>query len=140
MFSNGQVVAATAGSTNIIDLGVPGTVLNGPAALRRDIGKGTKIPIWVQINDAADDAADTLIVRLQVDNDVAFGSPKTIAVSPTLTGGAAGTRILLDRVAQGADERYMRLHYTVTGDTPDYVITAGIVAADQQSDSVAGGW
>src|SRR5690606_28599376 len=89
-FSAGQTVTTNGPSTNVIDLGATGTVVKGPAALVRDIGKGEPIAIWIQLDADADDSADTLDVALQVDSDPAFGSPKTVAVATQITGGSAG--------------------------------------------------
>lgn len=131
MFSEAQAVTTTAGSTNVVDLGATGTVLGAPAALVRDIGKGRPIPIYVQLDDDADDPADTLDVTVEVDSVENFASPKTVGAAVSITGGAEGDRVALHYVPRGADERYLRLKYTVSGDTPAYVITAGIVLADQ---------
>jgi hypothetical protein len=133
LFSNAQVVTANAASTNVIDLGAPGTALNAPAALKRDIGKGRPIPIRIQLVADATGTSPTLDVDLQVDSDEAFGSPKTVASAQQIAGGAAGDRVAIFYVPEGTDERFLRLNYTVTGTTPSYTITAGIVLADQTS-------
>lgn len=137
-FSTNQAVTSTGASTNVIDLGAPGTVLGAPVALSRDIGKGTRIPILVQLTADATGTSPTLDVTLQVDNDEAFGSPKTVATATQIAGGSAGDKAELEWIPEGTDERYMRLLYTVGGTSPAYQITAGIVAARQQNDSVAG--
>lgn len=137
-FSAGQTVTTTGPSTNVIDLGATGTVVKGPAALVRDIGKGEPIAIWIQLDADADDPADTLDVELQVDSDPAFGSPKTVAVAPQITGGSAGDRVPIHYIPKGTDEQYMRLLYTIGGDTPSYTLTAGIVAAAQDLPAVGG--
>jgi hypothetical protein len=134
LFSNAQVVTSDAGSTNVIDLGAPGTVLGAPAALPKDIGKGKPIAILVQLRVAATGTNPTLDVTLQVDNDVAFGSAKTVATAPQVVGGAAGGRVALFWVPEGSDERYMRLFYNTGGTTPQYDIDAGIVMSDQTND------
>lgn len=130
-FSDGQVVTADAASTNVIDLGAPGTVLGAPAALVRNIGKGRPVPIYAQLDADASGTTPTLTVLLQVDNDVAFGSAKVVARSEVISGGGEGDRISLYAVNERADERYMRLFYVVSGTTPSYTISAGIPLADQ---------
>ena len=138
-FSDSQVVTTSAASTNQIDLGAPGTVRGAPAALVRDIGKGKPIPIVVRLDIAATGTSPTLAVTVQVDNDVAFGSPTTVASAPTLAGGAAGAEIYLDvYLPEGTNERYLRLLYTTGGTTPSYQITAGVVAAKQSNKTVPG--
>ena len=134
-FSASQVVTADAGSTNIIDLGATGTPLKAPSALVRDIGKGTPIPIVVQLDIAATGTSPTLLVTLQMDNDVAFGSPTTVATAQSIAGGAAGQRVTLYWIPEGTIERYIRLFYDVGGTSPSYQITAGIVAADHTNEN-----
>lgn len=138
LFSDGQEVTATAVSTNVIDLGATGTVLNAPAALVRDIGKGRPIPIVVSLDADADDAADTLVVTLEMDTVENFASATVVATGATLTGGSAGDSISLHFIPEGLNERYMRLNYTVTGATPSYTLTSGIVLADQTNDAGPG--
>lgn len=130
-FSEGQNVTADAASTNVIDLGAPGTPLGAPAALVRNIGKGRPVPILVQLDEDSDGTDQTLDVRLEVDDNEAFSSPKVVARSEQLDGGSAGDRVSLYVVNERANERYMRLYYDVGGTSPDYTLTAGIVLADQ---------
>ena len=133
-FSEGQNLTATGGSTNLIDLGAPGTVLGAPAALPQDIGKGRPIPIVVQL--AADSAgtSPTIVVTLENDNDVAFGSATTVATATLVAGDLDGDRINLQWIPEGTAERYLRLLYTLAGTSPDYTLDAGIVLADQTND------
>lgn len=137
IFSDGQALTATAASTNIIDLGAPGTVLNGPKALTRDIGKGRPIEITVQLDVDSGGTSPTLDVNLEVATDVAFTSPKVVESAQQLAGGSAGARVGLYYILEGADLRYMRLNYTLGGTSPTYTVTAGVVGADQTNDTVA---
>lgn len=134
-FSDAQELTGTAASTNIIDLGATGTVLGAPAALVRDIGKGNPIQIIVQLDVAAGGTSPTLSVAVQVDDNSSFSSATTVATSQTKSGGAAGDRIQLNAyLPEGTNERYLRLNYTLTGTSPTYTVTAGVVAADQTND------
>lgn len=132
MFSEGQVVAANGASDNVIDLGAAGTVLGAPAPIGRDIGKGRPIPIWISLDADPGGTNPTLDVALEVDDNEAFSTPKTVASAQQLAPGAAGDRVAIFYVPQGADERYMRLNYTVGGTSPSYTVTAGIVLAAPQ--------
>ena len=133
-FSNAQALTATAASTNIIDLGAPGTPLGAPAALVRDIAKGEPVPIIVQLDVAAGGTSPTLIVAVQVDTVSNFASPTTVDTSETKSGGAAGDRIVLNAyLPEGTNQRYLRLNYTLGGTSPTYTVTSAIVAADQSS-------
>lgn len=72
VFSDGQAITADARSTNVIDLGAPGTPVYATAALVRDVGKGGDIPLEVLVTEAFDNLT-SLQIRVEVDNDVAFG-------------------------------------------------------------------
>ena len=134
LFSDAQVVTTTAPSTNIIDLGAPGTVLGGPAALTRDVGPGRPIAILVQLRIAATGTSPTLVATLEMDTTAAFSSTTIIATAPTIAGGEAGQRVGLFYLPEGITERFLRLLYTTGGTTPSYDIDAGIVLADQTND------
>lgn len=134
LFSSAQPVTATAASTNIIDTGATGTVYGAAAALNRDLGKGTDIPLAIRVVQSFNNLT-SMTVAYQVSVDAAFTSPKTV-----VTGGpyllaqlASGAQhILPDSVPVGADLRYHRLYYTVTGTAPTLgQITAGYVAGNQ---------
>lgn len=134
IFSDGQNVTSSGASTNIIDLGSTGTVLGAPAALTRDVGKGTPVEFIVQLTAAASGTSPTLSVAVQVDDNSSFSSATTVATSQTKAGGAAGDRIQLNcTLPEGTNERYLRLFYTLGGTSPNYTLTAGIVAGDQTS-------
>jgi len=133
LFSDSQVVNATGASANSIDLGATGTVLGAPAAIPRDIGKGRPIPIEIRFPAAPTGTSPTLDVTVQVDDNSGFSSPKTVATAPQIAGGAAGDRVAIDYIPRGADERYIRLLYTLGGTSPVYTITAGIALASKQA-------
>lgn len=133
VLSDGQAITGDAASTNIIDLGAAGTAYGHAAAVRRDVGIGTNIPISIHITEAFN-TLTSLTVSLQVDDDAAFGSPKTIAsTSIALAALTLGARLNWPaEIPEGTDERYMRLHYDVVGTDPTTgKITAAIVAARQ---------
>lgn len=129
LLSDAQAITDTAVSTNVIDL--------GPLQIVRDIGKGKPIPLLIQVVEgfAAADAA-TLTVALQVDNDEAFGSPKTVWQSTALPLAdlVPGKVVVPEYVTRGTDERYMRLNYTVgTGPMTAGKITAGVTMGNQSN-------
>ena len=132
MFSDAQAVTADAASTNIIDFGATGTPYGSTVALVRDIGKGgCRVPIAVMIPEAFNNLT-SLAVSLQVDNDPAFGSPKTVATRTYTLAELKGMLEFPDGFVEGTNERYGRLYYDVTGTAPTTgKITAGVVAARQ---------
>lgn len=122
LMSDRQAITATAGSTDQIDLSPRAT------GLIRDIGPGKNLPLFIQVVENFNNLT-SLTVSLQVDEDSAFGSAKTVAVTPAipLAQLVAGYKFNMDYVPRGSDERYMRLLYTVAGTAPTTGrITAGI--------------
>lgn len=143
MYSDDQTVGTTdTASTNVIDHGAPATPKTtgkiAGRAMYRDMGVGVCIPLLVQVTESfvATDSTSTLVVKLQADNDEAFGSPTTLYTAGALTAASlvAGTRIpMMAVLPEGLNERYTRLYYDVTHATTHTFsagkITAGIVAA-----------
>lgn len=133
LFSDAQAITAAAGSTNTVDLGATGTPYGG-IALVRDIGKGSKIPLSITVVETFNNLT-SLAVSLQVDDNTSFSSAKTVVVSAPILAAAlvAGAQIEVpDYIPQGANERYMRLYFDVTGIAPTTgKVTAGVVAARQ---------
>jgi hypothetical protein len=134
VLSDSQAITADAGSTNVIDLGAPGTAYGAPAALVYDVGKGTDIEIIVHVVEAFNNLT-SLQVQMQVDDNAAFSSPAVVAMGPVILLAALtlGARINWpSRLPEGVNERYFRLFYDITGTAPSTgKITAAIVAAKQ---------
>lgn len=126
LFSDRQSITVSAASSNVVDL--------GPTAVGmiRDVGNGVAIPMAIQVVETFGAAgAATLTVELQTDSDEDFGSPKTLASTGAIGKAdlVAGDLMSLTSVSPGANERYMRLYYTVaTGPMTIGKIMAGIVA------------
>lgn len=133
IFSDGQAITGTAASTNVIDLGATGTPFGHTNPLTRDIGIGTKVPLYIYTT-ATFNTLTSLKVTLEVSADEAFTTPKEVASKTyALAELGAGEKLAFpDYVPEGADMRYMRLNYTVGGVNPTTgAITAGVVAARQ---------
>jgi hypothetical protein len=137
-FSDSQALTATAVSTNVIDLGATGTVLGAPTTLVRDIGKGLRIPISITMDVAAGGTSPTLVVTMEVDDNVGFSSATVVATSTLIAGGAIGERIDLFDMPEGVSEQFVRLNYTLGGTSPTFTVSSSIVLADQTNDTVAG--
>lgn len=130
LFCEDQAITADAASTNIIDLGATGTPFGASAALVRDIGKGCHVPLSVNVTETFNNLT-SLLVSLQVDDNSGFASPKTVASKSYLLAElVAGTQLSFpDYIPEGANERYMRLYFDVTGTDPTTgKFTAGPVA------------
>lgn len=128
LLSNAQAITATAVSTNVIDLSPRAT------GIVRDIGKGNPIPLLIQVVETFN-TLTSLAIALQVDEDSAFGSPKTVwSTSVVLADLIAGKVIVPEYITRGTDERYMRLQYSVTGTNPTLgKITAGVTMGNQSA-------
>lgn len=134
LFSNAQAITADAASTNIIDTGARGTVYGASSAIVRDIGPGTRIPLIVTVTESFNNLT-SMAISVQVDDNEAFGSPKTVFTSPayTLAQLATGAEFLLPEwFPVGTNERFVRLYYDITGTAPSTgKVTAGVVMARQ---------
>lgn len=122
MFSNAQDVAtASAASTNVIDLGVA-----------RNIAIGKPMYIIVQVSTALTNTGSCTI-KLETDNDEAFGSATNAQAVGVFTTAAAGSKLIVPIYPHNISERYMRLYYTKSG-----TIDAGAVDAylSEQYESV----
>ena len=122
-FSRAQALTASGASTNIIDLGSD-----------RDIGPGR--PLWVVVAAAGaarnTTGAETYSIALQTDDNAAFSSPTTIAtVAPAAASLTAGARLVIGMPF--ANERYLRLNYTLGGTTPSVTLNAFLTDQDPSS-------
>ena len=134
-FSDRQPLTASGPSTNVFDSGATGTVLYAAAALKRDLGKGNPLPLRISVSTSFNNLTG-LQIAYQVADDAAFTTNvKTVATSPVYTLAQAqtgGAHFQPDSVPVGADGRYHRLYYTITGTAPTLgAITAGFVAGLQ---------
>lgn len=137
LFSDKQAItlASNVLSTNVIDLGVPGTPYRAAAPLTRDIGLGNKIPVLCQVTtDFATGAGMTaLIINLEIGSTVALN---TIVLSQTilLADLVAGKQIAFDVLPNDLTERYLGFSYEcVTGAANAGNITAGISMGNQSN-------
>ena len=133
LFSDEQAVTASAASTNLIDLGAPGTPPNSSVALVRDIALGVPVPITVRVTTTFA-TLTSLKVAIQTDGVVNFGSPVTVNETEAIAAASlvAGYEFTMNYIPK-ANERYLRLYYTVAGDDATAgKVTAGIVASRKE--------
>jgi hypothetical protein len=132
IFSDSQAITATAASTNVLDLGAPGTPFGAPAAVEQDVGKELHIPVDLSVTQAFNNLT-SLAIALQTSPD-----------NSTWTEVATRTYLLAElgigqlnfpaHIPVGANQRYLRFNYTVNGTAPTTgKIFAGIVAARQSN-------
>lgn len=139
LFSEAQAITASAGSTNVIDLGAMGIPYGSKEAPVRDIGKGPETPLLVQVVEAFDNLT-SLTIGVQTCDDPDFASgviDHSVSIDIPLESLAAGYQMspaILPFADIDGMGRYMRLYYTVTGTAPTAgAITAGIVAGIQSN-------
>lgn len=133
LLSENQAITATTASTNVIDLGNPGTPYGAPAALRRDIGRGEGQPFFVGATEAFNNLT-SLTISIQVDTTAAFSNPDTIWTNTYAAADLVpGARHLgPDWFPVGTGKQFVRMLYTVTGTAPTTGrMTAGTVMARQ---------
>lgn len=129
-FSDQQIITATARSTNVIDLGSPDTPHGGAVPLKQDVGKGTPIPINVQITEGFDNLT-SLDVAVEVGATDTLGT--VLATQNILLADlVAGKTLNLQCLPNGVDQRYLGLRYTVNGAAPTVGrVHAGISMGNQ---------
>tara|TARA_R110000824_G_scaffold40166_2_gene120647 strand:- start:3591 stop:4058 length:468 start_codon:yes stop_codon:yes gene_type:complete len=135
-FSDSQAVTVLTGSTistNVIDLGSPGTVLGGPTALTRDIGPGAPIPFRAWVETVFDsDEPGTLSVQIAISTTSTLASATVLVETDALimSSLAAGYQVALSVLPDRITERYLGVIYevtnTVTGGTMSSAIVAGV--------------
>lgn len=130
LFSDDQAITASADSTNVIDLGAPGTPYGAVAPLTQDIGKGAKIPISVQITEAFNNLTD-LTISISTGATTALGT-KVVSQTIALADLVVGKQISFDVLPNDIKERYLGIEYVVNGTAPTAGrVNAGITMGNQ---------
>lgn len=129
LFSDDQAITASADSTNVIDLGVPGTPYDSNQ-LNQDIAKGNKIPIFIQVTEAFNNLT-SLEIKISSGATTALGTQiisKTILLADLVAGKQFPVEVLPNEIT----ERYLGIEYVVTGTAPTTgKVTAGITMGNQ---------
>jgi hypothetical protein len=134
VYSDSQPITATAASTNVVDVGAAGTPFGAAAAMSRDIGKASEIPLYVSVTEAFNNLT-SLKIDFQSDDAIGFGTANNVVASRTyaLAELTLGARLPFpSEIPEGTTGRYTRLNYTVTGTAPSTgKIFASVVAGRQ---------
>ncbi|OHD00892.1 MAG: hypothetical protein A2885_13380 [Sphingopyxis sp. RIFCSPHIGHO2_01_FULL_65_24] len=131
LFCEDQAVTADAASTNTIDLGATGKPYGDSRSLVRDIGKGDRVPLSINVTETFNNLT-SVEVQLQTDDNSGFSSAKVVARATYLLAElTAGKQLTFpDDIPEGTNEQFMRLYFDITGTAPSTgKFTAGIVAA-----------
>lgn len=130
LFSDDQAITASADSTNVIDLGVPGTPFGAVTTLNRDVGKGNKIPILIQVTEAFDNLT-SLEIKISTGATTGLGTTvisKVVLLADLLVGYQFPVEVLPNEIT----ERYLGIEYVVVGTAPTVgKVTAGISMGNQ---------
>tara|TARA_R110000787_G_C13443392_1_gene446706 strand:+ start:28061 stop:28492 length:432 start_codon:yes stop_codon:yes gene_type:complete len=130
IFSDDQAITASADSTNVIDLGVPGTPFGAVAPLNNDKGKGNKVPILIQVTEAFN-TLTSLEIKISTGATTALGTTVISKVVP-LADLVVGYQFPVEVLPNEIDERYLGIEYVVVGTAPTTgKITAGITMGNQ---------
>lgn len=129
LFSDKQVITATANSTDYYDLGLPG-VTNQGIQLKRNMGKGMAIPFLVEVVETFNTLTKLDLV-MQESVDAAFTAPvELFRVSVVLADLKKGYICPIDKLPRGINLQFLRMRYEVTGANPTLgKITSGVVGA-----------
>ena len=132
IFSDDQAITATAISENVIDQGVPQAPYGAAVALNDDVGKGTPIPILIQVTEDFN-TLTSLTVTLETSAAAALTSPVVLATESILLADlVAGKQTFMQFVPNGDTLQYLGVRYTVVGTNPTLGnITAGITMGNQ---------
>lgn len=110
-FSDAQVLTATAVSTDSIDL--------GPSSKAFSAGD----PLYLVVNTkVAPVGTGTYTVAIQTDDNSSFSSPTTIGTFIIPATAKAGDNLVT--MLPFANERYVRLSYTLGGTSPAITVNA----------------
>lgn len=134
LFSDDQAITTTADSDDYVDFGAPGTPFGQSNALSIDQGKGSPIPILIQVTETFV-SGTSLTIALEFDDDSAFGSTTVVWESEAIVTASlvAGYQFLIYVLPPGTTERYAQLRYTVSGTYTAGKITAGVGIERQEN-------
>jgi hypothetical protein len=135
LFSDDQAITATAISTNVLDLGVPGTPRKGNA-LVRDVGPGNPLTLLCQVTETFD-ACTSIAITVEVSAAAALTSSKVLSSQTILLADLVrGKQLNIQAIPNDADLRYLGIRYTVAGSAPTVgKFTAGISAGNDTNNN-----
>lgn len=137
LFSDEQAITASGAtaSTNVLDLGATGTTAYNAVQLRRRLGRGP-IPFYLQVTEAFAGALTTMSFTVQAGDAEGFGGTnQTVYATPAIAKAdlVVGYQLPFKVLPRDIKYRYLRLLYTTDGTATAGKVTAGIVAAVDDS-------
>lgn len=134
IFSDNQAITSgSTDSTNTIDLGVAGTPFGAVAPLNRDIGKGTKVPILIQVTETFNNLTSLNVAITSADTlNNPLNGDVIISVDVPLAKLVVGYQFVINVLPDTLTDQYFDILYTVTGSAATTgKITAGISMGNQ---------
>jgi len=132
--SDAQEITADAASTNYIDMEV----------VKSQLGVGGDVWLCIRTNTAPTDAADTIAIQLECDDNSSFSSSKNVLTICTLDTteitvsdarfATAGAWIYRATLPYECDERYVRLYYENTTSNGTITLDAWLQTFPPKSD------
>lgn len=128
-FSDKQAITATAVSENVIDLGDTGTPYGAASKIAADLGKGTGVPISIQVVEDFNNLTSLKIDIVTGDNEAVGDTVISSVVSAADLKAGYQYPVM---VVPTKIKRYLAVKYTVTGSAPTAgKIFAGITMGNQ---------
>ena len=119
-FSSDQALTADANSTDLVDFGSD-----------RNIGPGAPMYLVVVAKAGLTGGAGpspSIQIEVQTDSNLNFSSPTTIATSQRLSSFLKGAMEVIP--ISYKNERYMRVHYDLTGTSPRTTVDAFLTSQE----------
>ena len=133
-FADGQAVTATAISENVVQWSANGTVYGAAAAITRDIGDGTPVPLLVQVTETFA-TLTSLTITLESADNAALSTNAVVHWSSGAIVAAdlvAGKQVPIRFLPKDIEKEFLGLRVTVTGSNATAgKITAAVVAGIQ---------
>jgi hypothetical protein len=134
--SERQAITATALSTDVIDWGVNGIPSGEAAAIVRNLGAGTEVPLLMQVNEAFA-TLTSLTITIETADDAALSSGAVVLSSSGAIPVASlvvGYRPTMTRAVPDATmKRFFGIRYTVGGSNATAGRITAAVATEVQS-------
>ena len=131
LFSDQQSLAGTGNilSTNVIDLGVAGTLAKDGTAIRNDVGRGEEPKVFAQITADVSGGTSVQLQLVQADDSAMSTNLEVLEQTDAIAVATlkAGYQFRLTRIPPGVTRRYLAMRYVVVGTNTSGSATAGVV-------------
>lgn len=135
LFSDNQAITATAISANVLSFPANSIAPYETAAIARDLGSGTPIPMLIQVVEAFNTLTSLTITLETADNAALSTAPVVLGTSGAvpLASLIVGFRPFFRFMPAGTVKQFLGLRYTVTGTNPTLGRITAALATEVQS-------